>query len=232
MTPTLYLASSSPRRKQLLEAAGIPFEVLVAPVNEERLAAEYSGPIEELGEHLAKHKAMQAREVLTRRGGRGHVLASDTTVLVDGESLAKPQDGAEAHAMLAKLRDRTHVVATGVALANTETSDITTASSRTEVLMRAYSEEEVAAYVASGDSLDKAGSYSIQHPDFHPVAQLDGCHLGVIGLPVCLVAALLGRGMLPPVSEDHGACVWSPLCTAPLPTPGDVRHCSHPGKGS
>ena len=96
--------------------------------------------------------------------------------------------------MLERLRGRVHTVATGVALGSTDADAVRRASSQTRVLMRDYSEAEVEAYVATGDPLDKAGSYSIQHPDFHPVATITGCHLGVIGLPVCIVAALL----LPP----------------------------------
>lgn len=223
MAYPLYLASASPRRRQILAEAGIPFELLLAPIDEERLAAEYRGPIGLLGEYLAEHKALEARARLIADGKHGHVLASDTTVLLDGESLAKPRDRAEARTMLARLRARTHVVATGIALAGTAAEAITTATSRTEVLMREYGESEVEAYVATGDPLDKAGSYSIQHPDFHPVARFAGCHLGVIGLPVCIVAALLGNGTLPPVRDNGRSCIWSPLCTAPLPTRDSVH---------
>lgn len=231
MTSTLYLASASPRRRQLLAAAGIPFTLLLAPVDEERLAADYCGPMERLAEYLAERKAAQALELLAQRGEQGRVLAADTTVLLDGESLAKPRDAAEARAMLAKLRDRPHIVATGIALATTWAPGITTASSRTEVLMRAYGEDEVEQYVATGDPLDKAGSYSIQHPDFHPVAKFTGCHLGVIGLPVCLVAALLGHGPLPPVAPGHRSCMWSALCTGPLPSTGTVHAPWRPDEG-
>lgn len=230
MDGPLYLASASPRRRQLLAEAGIAFELLLAPVDEERLAAEYRGPIGLLGEYLAEHKALAARARLRALRQHGHILASDTTVLLDGESLAKPSDRAEARAMLERLRGRTHIVATGVALASTASQAVTTATSRTDVLMREYGAAEVEAYVATGDPLDKAGSYSIQHPRFRPAARFDGCHLGVIGLPVCIVATLLGRGTLPPPHGDGHACAWSSLCTPPLPTPDVVHHQHSPGE--
>jgi MAF protein len=217
-SPPLYLASASPRRRQLLAQAGIAYEVVVVPIDEDALAADYRGPLEHLGEHLAAHKACAARAALRARGQHGAILASDTTVLLEGTSLAKPRDGGEARGMLTALRGREHLVATGVALGSTATDALTTATSVTRVLMRAYSEEEIDAYVASGDPFDKAGGYSIQHPGFQPVAQLSGCHLGVIGLPVCIVAALVGDAALPPAREDK-ACPWSPLCTRPYPGP-------------
>jgi MAF protein len=217
----LFLASSSPRRRQLLAAAGIAFEPLVAPVNERALTEDYRGPLAQLGEFLARAKALAARNVLRAGGRTGLVLASDTTVLLDGRSLPKPRDLEEAERMLRTLRGREHVVATGVALLDTSSDAVLSGASATRVLMRDYGDPEIAAYVATGDALDKAGAYSIQHPTFHPVADIRGCHLGVIGLPVCLVAAMLSRGPLPPVSaaSGDGRCMWSQRCTPPLPGP-------------
>lgn len=225
----LYLASSSPRRRELLARAGILFEPLVVPVDEDALTAAYPGPLEHLGEYLACEKALAARDALARAGKvPGTVLAADTTVLLDGRSLPKPRDAEEAVRMLETLRGREHVVATGVAVAPPGEQPPVSATSATRVLMRDYSDEEIAAYVATGDPLDKAGAYSIQHPDFSPVAEISGCHLGVIGLPVCIVARLLGRGRLPPLAPlgvrrtplppGRALCVWSPGCTPPLPT--------------
>jgi nucleoside triphosphate pyrophosphatase len=218
----LYLASSSPRRRMLLARAGILFEAFAVPVDEDALTAAYAGPLERLGEYLAREKALAAREALALQGKRGTVLAADTTVLLDGRSLPKPANTEEAVRMLETLRGREHVVATGVALAPPASGSLISATSQTRVLMRTYGDEEVAAYVATGDPLDKAGAYSIQHPDFSPVASITGCHLGVIGLPVCIVARLLGRGSLPPtpptLTPGGALCIWSPRCTHPLPT--------------
>ena len=221
----LFLASSSPRRRQLLGAAGIAFEQVVAPVDEDALTEGYRGPLEQLGEFLSRAKALAARNILRAEGRAGLVLASDTTVLLDGRSLPKPRDLEEAELMLRTLRGREHIVATGVALMATLSDHVLAGTSATRVLMRDYGEEEIADYVATGDPLDKAGAYSIQHPHFQPVAAVRGCHLGVIGLPVCLVAAMLGRGPLPPVSAHggDGRCMWSGQCTPPLPGPDCVH---------
>jgi septum formation protein len=219
----LYLASASPRRRELLTRAGIAYTPYVVPVDEDALSADYSGPLLSLAEYLAQIKARAALEALLADGLRGRVLAADTTVLLDGRSLAKPRDADEAVAMLRALRGRTHIVATGIVLAGpgAETPP-RSATAATRVTMRDYHNDELAAYVASGDPLDKAGAYSIQHPGFHPVERIEGCYLSVVGLPVCLVAALLHRAALSGASSEQpgaerGACPWSRLCVPPLP---------------
>jgi septum formation protein len=226
--PPLYLASSSPRRSELLSRAGIAFERLLAPIDEDALSASYTGPLERLGEYLAREKALAALRVLAESGRQGRVLASDTTVLLAGRSLAKPRDLAEAESMLRMLRGREHVVATGVALVGDDPESIVSGTSATRVLMRDYSDAEIAAYVATGDPLDKAGAYSIQHPGFSPVERFLGCHLGVIGLPICLVGALLGHW--PAEASDRETsqtllplCSWSATCSAPLPAAASIR---------
>ncbi|HEV8190534.1 MAG TPA: Maf family protein, partial [Ktedonobacterales bacterium] len=181
MASTLHLASSSPRRSQLLSEAGIIFERFVVSVDEDQLTEAYTGPLQLLGEYLAQEKALAAFDALWPRQQEAVVLASDTTVLLDGRSLPKPRDLIKAEEMLRRLRGREHIVATGVALAGPEPGKLVSGTSATRVLMRDYSDGEIAAYVATGDPLDKAGAYSIQHPDFHPVATITGCHLGVIG---------------------------------------------------
>lgn len=221
--PPLYLASSSPRRRQLLTEAGIPFIQHVVPIDEDTLSAEYTGPLNRLGEYLARRKAHAAQDDLMRAGASGLILASDTTVLIDGRSLPKPRDLDEAAAMLRTLRGREHIVATGVALAGPNPDHLLSATAATRVRMRHYSDSELAAYVATGDPLDKAGAYSIQHPSFSPVASITGCHLGVIGLPVCLVAALLNGAPLPSDAPTcNGICPWSARCTLPFPGPDAV----------
>jgi septum formation protein len=225
----LYLASGSPRRRQLLQEAGIAYELYVGPVDEEALTAAYNGPLELLGAFLARAKATAALRSLRAGGRPGLVLAADTTVLLEGQSLAKPRDAEEAVRMLQALRGREHTVATGVALAGPSTSAMVSATSSTRVRMRAYGDDEVAAYVASGDPLDKAGAYSIQHPQFQPVGSLAGCHLGVIGLPLCLVDALVNGAALPPSQHcygegDRAGCPWSAHCTPPYPQPQVIHH--------
>jgi nucleoside triphosphate pyrophosphatase len=229
--PRLYLASASPRRRKLLAEAGIAFEPCLAPVDEEQLSADYAGSLGLLGEHLARHKARAAQQ-LVRESARDEdfmVLAADTTVLLEGESLAKPVSAEEAAAMLRQLRGREHLVATGVAVAGPAPAAIVSATATTRVLMRRYSDDDISAYIATGDPMDKAGAYSIQHPHFHPVAHIAGCHLGVIGLPLCIVATFLRGEPLPPTCGAPDAvsqvacCPWSGGCQSPLPGP-EVIH--------
>lgn len=223
MSQPLILASASPRRSQLLTQASIAYERYVVEVDEPGLSAAYRGPLLGLGEYLAGEKALAAWRALVARGeGARRVLASDTTVLLAGRSLAKPADSVEALAMLRALRGREHTVATGVALVDPERGALLSATSATRVRMRHYSDDEIARYVATGDPLDKAGSYSIQHPDFEPVESLRGCHLGVIGLPVCLVVRLLGgaarmRITSAPLAVGEAGCSWSSQCAPPYP---------------
>jgi len=144
-------------------------------------------------------------------------------VLLDERSLPKPRDLEEARRMLQALRAREHVVATGIALAGPAPDRIVSDTSATRVLMRDYADEEVARYVATGDPLDKAGAYSIQHPLFAPVERIRGCHLGVIGLPVCLVSALLRHAppldrRFEPGADADAPCPWSAGCRPPLPS--------------
>lgn len=224
--PTLYLASASPRRRQLLSDAGIAFVQHIVPIDEDALTTAYTGPLDCLGEYLACRKAEAARRDLIARGKAGLVLASDTTVLFDGRSLPKPTDAADAVMMLQALRGKEHIVATGVALAETASGTISSATSRTRVRMRDYPDRQIQAYVASGDPMDKAGAYSIQHPGFHPVASFTGCYPGVVGLPICIVAALLGHGALSPLgpkvetaTASGASCIWSARCRLPFPGP-------------
>jgi MAF protein len=225
----LYLASASPRRRQLLQEAGIAYELYVVPVDEEALSAAYNGPLEFLGEFLARAKATAALRSVHESRRSGLVLAADTTVLLEGQSLAKPRDTEEAARMLQALRGREHTVATGVALAGPSTTAMVSATSSTRVRMRTYGDDEIAAYAASGDPLDKAGAYSIQHPEFQPVETIAGCHLGVIGLPLCLVDALVNRAALQPSRHCHGeggraGCPWSARCTPPYLQPQVIHH--------
>jgi MAF protein len=222
MSQPIILASNSPRRSQLLTQAGIAFEKFVVEVDEPGLSETYSGALEQLGEYLAGVKALAAWQAPRALGmGGRRVLASDTTVLLAGRSLAKPASAVESTAMLRELRGREHTVATGVALVDPARGEMVSATSATRVLMRDYSDAEIAAYVATGDPLDKAGSYSIQHPAFQPVESLRGCHLGVIGLPVCIVARLLGKNSAPDAID---VCPFSAQCTRPVPTEALLVH--------
>lgn len=123
-------------------------------------------------------------------------MAADTIVVLDGQALGKPADEAEAWSMLRALRGRTHEVHTGLVLLDLTEGREICESRFSVVTMRDYSDQEIEAYIATGDPMDKAGAYAIQHHWFRPVNQLEGCFTGVMGLSVChLLQALNGLGL-------------------------------------
>jgi MAF protein len=190
MTP-LILASRSPRRRQLLAHLGLPFLVVIPQV-EEDMAPAPAGRPEELAEALALAKA----EAVAGEQGEGIVIAADT-IVVDGDTiLGKPADSSEAAAMLRRLRGKTHRVITGLAVVDAGSGQRAASHVVTAVRMRPYSDAEIAAYVARGDPLDKAGAYAIQDQQFHPVAAYDGCYCNVVGLPLKALDILLRRAGL------------------------------------
>jgi len=194
----LLLASQSPRRRELLALLGLPFETTVTDVDEEPRAGESPAAlVTRLSQAKARAAAAHANAA---------IVACDTVVALDGEILGKPRDEDEATAMLRRLRGRPHVVYSGIALLETPTGREATMVSETQLAMRAYSDAEIAAYVASGDPLDKAGAYAIQHRDFSPVERVEGCYASVMGLPLChLVRALRRLGLTPPTDVPR-AC--------------------------
>ncbi len=181
----IVLASNSPRRRQLLALAEINFTVSVADVDESTYQNESPA------DYVLRLAETKARAIST--GTDRIVLAADTTVVDGGDILGKPRDDAEAFAMLTQLRGRTHQVYTGIALLRVRDGLLLTDLCVTDVPMRNYTDEEIRAYIASGDPLDKAGAYAIQHADFHPVASMSGCFASVMGLPLCHVTRLLRR---------------------------------------
>lgn len=184
MTHPLILASGSPRRRELLQRLGVRFEVASADIDETQRPDE---PPAALVQRLAQEKALA---VAVRRPGRA-VLAADTIVVLDGEVLGKPADAAEAAAMLRRLAGRPHIVWSALYAWQPAANRAASALNQSQVWMRAYTDHEIAAYVASGDPLDKAGAYAIQHPGFAPVARIDGCYSGVMGFPLGDVAQVL-----------------------------------------
>lgn len=207
--PELVLASRSPRRQELLAELGLVFTVDAAEVDESPLADE---PAEAMVARLSRLKAA----VVAARHPGALVLAADTVVVLDGVVFGKPADEAEATAMLTALCGRTHLVHTAVTLACG--NDLRTRLSSTAVTMRAYTDGEIAAYVATGDPLDKAGAYAIQHPAFAPVASWEGCYAGVVGLPLGLVVEMLAAAGMAVPTNVAGVC-WrltgARCCLAP-----------------
>jgi MAF protein len=185
------LASNSPRRKELLALFGWPFEVLPADIDESRKPGEH--PVD----YVRRLACEKAQAVTAQR--EGLILAADTIVADGEELLGKPRDEADARRMLTQLRGRTHQVYTGLALIETESGKSDSRVCRTDVPMRDYSAAEVEAYIRTGDPLDKAGAYAIQHSGFHPVDGLTGCYASVMGLPLChLVVSLRQFGWAAP----------------------------------
>jgi septum formation protein len=194
---TLILASKSPRRQALLTALGLTFTVEVADVDETPLVGEAP---DAMVCRLSRAKA----QAVTVRQPHAVVLAADTLVALDGRLLGKPAHPAEALDMLRALRGRTHQVYTAVCVAHAGALRARLAISH--VTMRPYSEQEIAAYVASGDPLDKAGAYAIQHPLFSPVAGWTGCYTSIMGLPLGVATDLLCEAGLPVEADVAGAC--------------------------
>lgn len=195
----LVLASGSPRRRQLLPLLGIPFVSRAADVDERRLDGESPA---DLVIRVSQAKAYAVRDVQPDE----LVVAADTVVVLDGQILGKPQDAGEAVSMLQRLRGRSHLVYTGLSVWQRCNWRMVNELAESVVLMRHYGDDEIARYVDSGDPLDKAGAYAIQHPAFSPVARIEGCWLTVVGLPLCHLRRALTRfGVVVPASVP-GAC--------------------------
>ena len=184
--PSLILASGSPRRRALLATLGLDFEIEVSGADEETF--DSISPAEMVVE-LALRKA---RAVLCSRTD-GIVLGADTTVVLDGLWLGKPADGDDAARLLRSLRGRTHQVLTGVALVDACSGFDVSMVVQSRVTMSRLSDSEISAYVAMGEPMDKAGAYGIQGFGRALVESVEGCFNNVVGLPLCAVAALLGR---------------------------------------
>jgi septum formation protein len=185
----LVLASASPRRQAFLRELGLTFTVMPADIDE--TPQPHEAPVA-LASRLASSKAFVVAQRLPA-GVHALVIASDTVVALGKELLGKPVDKADASRMLLLLRDRDHEVHSAVSVLNVATGHVETVVNTTTVWMRNYSDTEVAVYVESGDPMDKAGAYAIQHPDFDPAQMICGCLSGVMGLPLGNLRDLLTR---------------------------------------
>jgi septum formation protein len=184
-TDFIYLASGSPRRRELLQQIGVPFRVVAAAVDEAVLPGE---------EPLAYVTRLAAAKAdlgwgSNRDATDGAVLAADTAVVLDGKILGKPADGEDAEGMLGQLSGRTHEVLTAVALRTAK--GLKSRISRSEVTFRSIAAAEARAYWESGEPADKAGAYAIQGRAAVFVAELRGSYSGVVGLPLFETAQLL-----------------------------------------
>jgi septum formation protein len=173
----LILASRSPRRREILENAGLRFIVRPAEVEEKRLAGESA-------EAYVKRVARAKAEAI-EAGARDIVLGADTVVAVDDEILGKPADREEATRMLRRLSGREHVVMTGICLRSA--ARLIEDVEATRVQFVPLSRQEIRDYVASGEPMDKAGAYAIQGLASKFVGRVAGCYCNVVGLPIALV---------------------------------------------
>jgi septum formation protein len=178
------LASSSERRRRLMEDAGYDFEVIVPSLKEDRLHPQ--DPLV-LAESLAYAKARQVADRLERHV----VIGADTVVSLGGRLIGKPADEAEAREILRRLSGSTHEVITGVCLVNARRGERLLGSEITRVVMKNLSEAELDAYVRSGESIGKAGAYAIQENGDRFVERIDGSFTNVVGLPMLLLARML-----------------------------------------
>lgn len=182
--PALVLASGSPRRKELLGALGVPFEIVVSD-EPETLAPGLTPETQAVA--LAERKARAVAGTIAN----GLVLGADTIVVLDVEILGKPADAEDAARMLRRLSGRDHEVVTGLALVDATTGATDRRAVTSIVRVRQLSEGEIVAYVATGEPRDKAGAYAIQGIGSGLIAGFEGCFNNVVGLPLCAVGQML-----------------------------------------
>ena len=185
--PHLILASTSPRRRELLGRLGLPFEV-IGSAYDEALISPYGMAPHDYVIQLAQGKAA---EVAGRSDPDALVIGADTTVVLDGQFLNKPAGPTDAASMLRRLSGRTHEVYTGLCLVRNQT--VLTNHAMTEVTFAPLSDAVIAAYVATGEPLDKAGAYGIQGRALSFIPAISGDYFNVVGLPLYLLGQMLGQ---------------------------------------
>jgi len=197
----LVLASASPRRSELLAQAGYVFEVQAADVDESVRTGEAAGEyVKRLAEEkavavLTRYNPTRDDETVTNGEPELLVLGADTTVVCDGEILAKPEDAADAMRMLRRLSGRTHEVLTGVAVATR--ARVVSAVETTLVTFSEIPEAELAQYCATREPMDKAGAYGIQGYAARWIPRIDGDYFNVMGLPIARVVRLIEAAVAP-----------------------------------
>ena len=187
-TNRIILASASPRRRELLGGLGIQFDVSPSNIPEDQLPGETPT---DMVRRLSREKALASAAV--DNGQHGYFIAADSTVVLDGESIAKPLDVDDARAMLRRLWGTQHQVVTGMTILDASTGRCITESMSADVAMREFTDAEMESSIASGTPMDKAGAYAIQDDEFRPASMLNGCYPNVMGLPVCRVVEILAE---------------------------------------
>ena len=188
----IILLSASARRREIVGAA-FPNAAIEGSRGEEPRPE----PGEKTSEYVVRSALAKLGDPPANMGARqsvnGVLLSADTVVALDGEILGKPASAEEARSMLERLSDGWHKVVTGVAVADGATGRTLTGVETSDVRTRSFSDDEIEAYVASGEPFDKAGGYAVQDESFRPVVRADGCYLNIVGLPLCVVTELLQR---------------------------------------
>jgi len=189
--PTLVLASSSPRRQELISLLGLPVRIKPSGADEDT-PAEWTP--RQIVEELSKRKAMAVKQDLTDSPDESSIIVgSDTIVVLNGRIMGKPRDEQDAAGMLRQLAGNVHEVYTGVSCVRLSDGKTETSHRVTRVRMRPLSEEQISRYVATGEPMDKAGAYGIQEIGSVLVESIEGDYFNVVGLPVSLLAILLER---------------------------------------
>jgi len=186
MTKTVVLASASPRRKELLEKTGLKFVVDAPEINEDH--GRTMKPAE-----LAKTISLEKAEAVAARHPCSIIIAADTFGILGGRLLGKPRDEDEARRMLGRMAGRCHSVVTGFSILDTETGKTISKAAETKVYFKKLDSEEIAAYVRTGEPLDKAGAYAIQGLGALLVEKIEGDYYNVVGLPLGSLARELKK---------------------------------------
>lgn len=187
-----------------MDLTGWDYQVLAASVDESLRPDE---PPEAYVHRLAHEKAQAVLPLIPQADqSQAVILAADTTVALGTDILGKPSDAVEAEIMLRRLCDCSHQVYTGLCVLKPGDGIVLSEVVATQVSMRDYTDGEIHAYIATGDPLDKAGAYAIQHAVFHPVQNLQGCYANVMGLPVCHLVRMMAKLGLQPDSSIVEAC--------------------------
>jgi len=174
-----WLASNSPRRREMLAWVDWELEASAANIDETRHSEESAQ------EYVLRLGAEKAGYPIPQAGSDDIIIAADTIVVLDEKMLGKPKDEREAFEMLSQLRACEHWVMTAIAVRSGGTEHVHQDICRTRVQMREYADEEIKQYIASGDPMDKAGAYAIQSTIFHPAVDFNGCFASVMGMPLC-----------------------------------------------
>ncbi|RTE08037.1 Maf family protein [Paenibacillus whitsoniae] len=188
MTNRLILASSSPRRQELIQSFGLPYIIRVSDADE--TVAQKMSPAQFV-ETLSLRKAATVRDMLSVDERHGVIIGSDTIVVLQDEILGKPVDEKDAHRMLKALQGNTHQVYSGVACVDAATGRHIVSHSMTHVRMKPMTDEQIDRYIATGEPRDKAGSYAIQGIGATIISGIEGDYFTVVGLPLALLSDML-----------------------------------------